>query len=89
MAGLLQIRNALMSYGDQVLLDDTEATIMPGVKVGLVGRNGAGKTALLRILLGEEELEVGEVIRSPKLRAGYLRQHDPFKPGESALARSR
>ena len=49
-----------------------------------MGRNGAGKSTLLRILLGEEELDHGEVIRHPNLRIGYLRQHDTFLPGESA-----
>ena len=82
MAVLLQLKNAHKSYGDQVLLDDAEATIVDDVKVGFVGRNGAGKTTLLRVLLGEEELDVGEVVRHPKLRLGYLRQHDPFQPGE-------
>jgi ATP-binding cassette subfamily F protein 3 len=82
---LIQVREALMSYGDQVLLDDTEVTLMTGVKVGFVGRNGSGKSTLLRILLGEEQLEVGEVIKHNKLRIGYLRQHDPFEPGESTL----
>ena len=85
MAILFQIRNAYKSYGDQVLLDNAEATITDDVKIGFVGRNGAGKSTLLRILLGEEELDAGEVIRHPKLRVGYLRQHDPFEAGESAL----
>jgi ATP-binding cassette subfamily F protein 3 len=85
MAVLLQLKNAHKSYGSQVLLDDAEVTLTEDVKVGFVGRNGAGKSTLLRILLGEEELERGEVIRHPKLRLGYLRQHDPFHPGETAL----
>ena len=85
MAVLLQIRGAHKSYGDQVLLDDAEATLTDDVKVGFVGRNGAGKSTLLRLLLGEEELDAGEVLRHPRLKIGYLRQHDPFLPGESAL----
>src|SRR5215216_3175679 len=85
MATLLQITRACKSYGDQVLLDNAEATISDDVKVGFVGRNGAGKSTLLRILLGEEELDAGEVVRHPSLRLGYLRQHDPFLPDESAL----
>jgi ATP-binding cassette subfamily F protein 3 len=84
MAVLLQIKNASKSYGDQVLLDEADATLIDDVKVGFVGRNGAGKSTLLRVLLGEVELDSGEVIRHPKLRLGYLRQHDPFLPGESA-----
>ncbi|MFT7633242.1 MAG: ATP-binding cassette subfamily F protein 3 [Mariniblastus sp.] len=85
MAVLFQIRNAYKSYGDQVLLENAEATITDEAKIGFVGRNGAGKSTLLRILLGEEELDAGEVIKSPNLRVGYLRQHDPFSEGESAL----
>ena len=85
MAVMLQIQNASKSYGSQVLLDEAEATLTDGVKYGFVGRNGAGKSTLLRILLGEEELDRGEVIRSPKLQIGYLRQHDPFQPGETTL----
>ena len=85
MASLLQITRACKSYGDQVLLDNAEATISDNVKVGFIGRNGAGKSTLLRVLLGEEELDSGEVIRHPTLRLGYLRQHDPFLPNETAL----
>ncbi|MBX7169241.1 MAG: ATP-binding cassette domain-containing protein, partial [Pirellulales bacterium] len=84
MAVLVQIRNASKSYGDQVLLDNAEAVLTDDAKVGFIGRNGAGKSTLLRILLGEEELDRGEIILHPKLRLGYLRQHDPFLPRESA-----
>lgn len=82
---LLQIRDAHKRFGDQVLLDGAEAAITSNVKIGFVGRNGAGKSTLLRALLGEEELEGGEIVRHPSLRIGYLRQHDPFQKGESAL----
>src|SRR5438128_4648757 len=85
MAVLVQIKNAHKSYGDQVLLDGAEATLTDDTKVGFVGRNGAGKSTLLRAILGEEELDRGEIIRHPKLRLGYLRQHDPFLPGETAI----
>ena len=85
MAVLFQIRNAYKAYGDQILLDNAEATITDDAKIGFVGRNGAGKSTLLKILLGEEELDAGEIIRHPRLRVGYLRQHDPFHEGESAM----
>ena len=85
MAVLLQLRDACKSYGDQVLLDHTDLTLVDDVKVGFIGRNGAGKSTLLRILLDEEELDSGEMTRSRQLRVGYLRQHDPFQAGESAL----
>jgi ATP-binding cassette subfamily F protein 3 len=85
MASLFQIVNAHKSYGDQTLLDGAEAVISSDTKVGFVGRNGAGKSTLLRVLLGDEELDSGEVIRHPSLRLGYLRQHDPFLPGETGV----
>jgi ATP-binding cassette subfamily F protein 3 len=85
MAALLQIRDACKNYGSQVLLDSAEATLVEDVKVGFVGRNGAGKSTLLRCILGEEQLDRGEIIPHPRLRLGYLRQHDPFLPGETAL----
>lgn len=85
MAVLIQIAQASKSYGDQVLLDQAEATIHDNVKVGFIGRNGAGKSTLLKCILGEEELDRGEVLRSSNLKLGYLRQHDPFLPGETTL----
>ncbi len=84
-AVLIQVRDAQKSYGDQVLLDGAEVSLVDDVKVGFIGRNGAGKSTLLRVLMGDEELEKGEVIHHPSIRIGYLRQHDPFQPGESAL----
>src|SRR5665213_1570200 len=85
MASLLQITKAYKSYGDQVLLDGADAVLSDNIKVGFIGRNGAGKSTLLRVLLGEEELDSGEIVRSSSLRLGYLRQHDPFLPGETSL----
>jgi len=85
MAVLIQLREAFKRFGDQILLDSANVSLVDDVKIGFVGRNGAGKSTLLRILLGEEEVERGEVIHHPSLRIGYLRQHDPFQEGESAL----
>ncbi len=85
MTVLIQVRDAHKRFGDQVLLDGADLSLVDDVKVGFIGRNGAGKSTLLRVLLDEEELEQGEVIHHPSLRIGYLRQHDPFVAGESAL----
>ena len=85
MSVLIQLTDAVKSYGDQELLDETSVTLYEDEKVGFIGRNGAGKSTLLRILLGEEELDSGQIARSPNLRVGYLRQHDPFLPEESAM----
>jgi len=85
MAVLLDIQNACKRYGDQVLLDEASATLTDDGVIGFIGRNGAGKSTLLKVILGEEELDSGTIVRHPRLRLGYLRQHDPFLPGETVL----
>ena len=85
MAVLIQVRNAHKRFADQVLLDAADVSLVDDVKVGFIGRNGAGKSTLLKVILGDEELESGEVIHHPNLRVGYLRQHNPFADGESAM----
>ena len=82
---VLQIQNAHKRYGEQHLLDGASCALADDQKVGLIGRNGAGKSTLCRILLDKEELDAGEVVRSRKLRLGYLRQHDPFLDGETVM----
>ena len=85
MATLLEVTGASKRYGEQLLLDDASVALPDNCKIGMVGRNGAGKSTLVRILIGAEELDVGEVKTSPRMRLGYLRQHDPFKPGETVI----
>ena len=71
---LLSASELRLSYGRQILLDGVSLTVAPGEKVGLVGRNGCGKTSLLRILAGEDQPDAGEISRRRSLRAGYLPQ---------------
>ena len=85
MTTLLKLEDAYKGYGDRNLLDGAEVEIPDDHKLGFIGRNGAGKSTLIRILLGEEELDKGQITRHPRLRLGYLRQHDPFHEGESVL----
>ncbi|QDV51232.1 ABC-F family ATP-binding cassette domain-containing protein [Gimesia fumaroli] len=85
MATLIEISNVTKSYGAQELLKEASIALADEQKIGFIGRNGAGKSTLLRILLEDETVDSGQIIRHPNLRVGYLRQHDPFKPGESAL----
>jgi ATP-binding cassette subfamily F protein 3 len=80
---VLQLLDAHKRYGGQALLDGASCALADDQKVGLIGRNGAGKSTVCRILLGEEELDAGEVVRGRNLRLGYVRQHDPFKDGET------
>jgi ATP-binding cassette subfamily F protein 3 len=82
---VLQLEDAHLRYGEQQLLAGANCALADDQKVGLIGHNGVGKSTLCRVLLGDETLDGGEVLRGKKLRLGYLRQHDPFEPGETVL----
>ncbi|MEO8352481.1 MAG: ABC-F family ATP-binding cassette domain-containing protein [Chthoniobacteraceae bacterium] len=73
-AALLSAKDIRLAFGYQKLLDGATLAVAPGEKVGLVGRNGCGKTSLLRILAGENEADGGEISRRRGLRIGYLPQ---------------
>jgi ATP-binding cassette subfamily F protein uup len=89
-APLVSLENVAKAYATTVVLDGVSLGIGAGERVGVVGRNGGGKTTLLRILTGEERPDAGRVARSAGLRVGYVDQRtDP--PGstvrEAVLAR--
>ncbi len=71
---LLSAFELTLSYGSQRLLDGVTFSVAPGEKVGLVGRNGCGKTSLLKILAGDQEPDGGELSRRRGLRTGCLPQ---------------
>src|SRR6202521_369482 len=87
---LFRLSDVHKSYGTQDVLRGASLQINPGEHVGLVGRNGAGKTTIFRLVNGEETPDQGEVIRARGTRLGLLAQHVHFEPGstahESALA---
>ncbi|HWH70151.1 MAG TPA: ATP-binding cassette domain-containing protein, partial [Candidatus Sulfotelmatobacter sp.] len=71
---LLAANDLALAYGYQRLLEAVTLTVAPGEKVGLVGRNGCGKTTLLKILAGHQQPDAGEVTQRRGLRIGYLPQ---------------
>ena len=71
---LLSVNELTLAYGHQQLLAGVTLSVAPGEKVGLVGRNGCGKTSLLKILVGANEADSGDVSRRRGLRVGYLPQ---------------
>ncbi|MEI8043291.1 MAG: ATP-binding cassette domain-containing protein, partial [Verrucomicrobiota bacterium] len=71
---LLTANDLALAYGHQRLLEAVTLLVAPGEKVGLLGRNGSGKTSLLRILAGHQSADAGEVARRRGLRIGYLPQ---------------
>jgi ATP-binding cassette subfamily F protein 3 len=66
------------SFGDQPLFDDITFSLHRRERVGLVGRNGHGKTTLLRMVTGEESMDAGEIVVPRRYRIGYLEQHIAF-----------
>ncbi len=87
---LFRLSDVHKSYGSQEVLRGASVQINPGEHVGLVGRNGAGKTTVFRLVSNEETPDRGDVVRARGLRLGLLAQHVHFEPGstvhESALA---
>ncbi|MGE3975496.1 MAG: ABC-F family ATP-binding cassette domain-containing protein [Bdellovibrionales bacterium] len=80
---LIQMNNGHKSYGPQVLFEQATFSINEGEHVGVIGPNGAGKSTLFKILIQQEKLDDGEVVRSQNLRLGYLSQHDEWLPEET------
>jgi len=77
---ILTANDLALSYGHQRLLEAVTLSVAPGEKVGLVGRNGSGKTSLLRILAGHQEADAGDIARRRGLRIGYLPQEFELDP---------
>ena len=74
---LIKIEKAGLSYGLQVLLDGVELSIERGQRLCLIGRNGTGKSSLLKVIDGEVDLDKGEVIRQTGIRVARLEQDLP------------
>ena len=74
MASFLQINSLTKSVGDRVLFQDVTLGIYEGDKIGLIAKNGMGKTILLRCLAGIESADSGDIIFRNDLRVGYLEQ---------------
>lgn len=81
MATLLQIENLTKSYGDRMLFADATFGIDEGDKVGIIARNGMGKTTMLRCIAGLEPFDSGSVTPTSALRMAYLEQ-SPDMPSE-------
>ena len=73
-AKAIELRHLEKSFGDKVILIDTNATIMNGERVGIVGPNGAGKSVLLKLILGQLLADAGEVWTGPSISMGYYSQ---------------
>ncbi len=75
---MIQLENITLSYSGEPILEGVAFTLNPGERCGLVGRNGSGKTSLLRLLIGQETPDSGTISFSKGYRLGYLDQHIRF-----------
>lgn len=75
MASFLQVENLTKSVGDRLLFGDVTFGLNEGDKVGLIAKNGTGKTTLLRCIAGQEDIDSGKVTFRSGLRVGFLEQH--------------
>lgn len=81
----LDVQNLTKRFGAQVLFDNISFSIAEGQKVGLVARNGTGKSTLMSVLMDKEGHESGDIIYRRDLKVGYLEQSPLFDPEESVL----
>ena len=81
----LDVQNLTKRFGAQVLFDNISFSIAEGQKVGLVARNGTGKSTLMSVLMDKEGHESGDIIYRRDLKVGYLEQPPQFDPEESVL----
>ena len=80
---LLSANELRLAYGHQTLLDGVTFAVAAGEKVGLVGRNGCGKTSLLKIIADENQADSGDISKRKTLRIGYLPQEFELDPALS------
>ena len=85
MVSYLQIDGLTKSFGDLVLFEDITFGVAQGQKIGLIAKNGTGKTTLLNIIAGKEDYDSGSVVFRNDLRVGYLEQSPTYPEGLTVL----
>ncbi|TDI58533.1 MAG: ATP-binding cassette domain-containing protein [Alphaproteobacteria bacterium] len=86
MPPILALRNASVRFGEKPLFSGVDIGIQPGDRICLVGRNGTGKTTLLKALAGTQDLDEGHRFIQPGTRIAYLRQEPVVPPGQTVAA---
>ena len=82
---LLQLSQVSLAYGHVPLLDRVDLVVEPGERIGLIGRNGTGKSSLLGIIEGLAAADDGKVWRAPQLKLASVSQEPAFRPGQSVF----
>ena len=82
---IYQMYKARKAHGDKVILDDVTLSFYPGAKIGVVGPNGMGKSTLLKLMAGMEEVSNGEARLTPGYTVGILQQEPPLDEDRTVL----
>lgn len=82
---IYQMYKARKAHGDKVILDDVTLSFYPGAKIGVVGPNGMGKSTLLKLMAGMEEVSNGEARLTPGYTVGILQQEPPLDDAKTVL----
>ena len=82
---VISLSNAQLAYGHVALLDHAEFSLEAGERVGLIGRNGTGKSSLLKVIAGLSRLDDGLLTLQQGLRTGYVEQEPVFELGISVF----
>ena len=82
---IYQMYQARKAHGDKVILDDVTLSFYPGAKIGVVGPNGMGKSTLLKVMAGLEEVSNGEARLTPGYTVGILLQEPPLEEDKTVL----
>ena len=85
MTPILDVQNVSKAFGAHVLFENISFSIGEGQHVGLIAKNGTGKTTLLSLLSGKEPVDSGSIIYRKDVRVGFLEQQPKFDPEESVL----
>ena len=83
---LLSLKDVSLAFGGPAVLDKVSLSVSKGLRAALTGRNGEGKSTLLKVIAGELEADTGEIVRAPGLRTVYVSQSVPAdRPGDDAF----
>ena len=82
---IYQMYQARKAHGDKVILDDVTLSFYPGAKIGVVGPNGMGKSTLLKIMAGIEEVSNGDAKLTPGYTVGILQQEPPLDEDKTVI----
>ena len=82
---VISLSNAQLAFGHVALLDHTEFSIETGERVGLIGRNGTGKSSLLKVIAGTSKLDDGLLVMQQNLRIAYVEQEPLFDPTQNVF----